>query len=71
MRKDKENSSRILLCIATYVGLYGFPPSIRELCMMSGFKTATARRCIKQLEKEDWLSWQPSGTGTIVLKKVG
>ena len=72
MRKNNENNKIILSYIADYVNRYGFAPSVRELCSMSGYKsTATVQRYIKQLESEGLISHQKARPRTIVIEKGG
>ena len=69
MRKNEDNSRQILLCIATYARLHGYAPSILELCRMCGLRsTAAVRRGLKQLEKENWITYDASNTESIAVK---
>lgn len=72
MRRSEENRRKILLYISEYEDRYGFPPSVRELCSMSGYKsTATVQRYIKQLEKEGMISHEKAKPRTIVIRESG
>ncbi len=69
MRKNEENSRQILLCIATYARLHGFPPSLLELCRMCGLRsTAAVRNSLRQLEEENWITYDASRTESITIK---
>ena len=69
MRKNEDNSRQILLCIATYARLHGFAPSILELCRMCDLRsTAAVRKGLKQLEKENWITYDASKTESIAVK---
>ena len=72
MRRNNANRKKILSCINNYVSRYGYAPSIRELCLMSGYKsTATVHRYIKQLEDDGLLSHKAAMPRTIVIKRSG
>ena len=69
MRKNEENCSLILLCIATYARLHGSAPSFRELCRMCGLRSAAAvRNGLRQLEKENWITYDASDTESITVR---
>ena len=69
MRKNEENCRQILLCIATYVGLHGFAPTFLELCRMCGLKSAAAvRKSLKQLDEENWITYDASKTDSIEVR---
>ncbi len=69
MGKNEENCRQLLLCIATYVRLHGFPPSLLELCRMCGLRsTAAVRNGLRQLEEENWITYDASKTERIEIK---
>ena len=52
-QKNEEMKSMMLLCFATYVGLYGFAPSVKELSVMTGIRPGRlVDRFLKDLKAE-------------------
>ena len=70
MRKDEENIRQMLLCIVTYARLYGFPPSLMELCRMCGYRLSAVRQYIKQLEEDNWITYDASAPESIMIRKA-
>jgi len=68
MRENEENKRQILLCIATYIRLYGSAPSLLELCMMSGIKLTAVRNGLRKLEEENWITYDASKAESIAVK---
>ena len=58
----------ILNCIENFTKENGYPPTIRELCKLSGIKsTSTVHDNIKKLTKEGYLVNDPTKPRTIML----
>lgn len=59
----------ILECIQNYSRKHGFPPTVRELCEMTGFKsTSTIHRYIVQLKEDGLLESEVSKPRTLTIK---
>lgn len=68
MRENEENARQILLCIATYARLHGFPPSLLELCMMCGIRLTAVRSSLRKLAEENWITYDASKAQCIAIK---
>ena len=64
----KDKQILILNCIENFTKENGYPPTIRELCKLSGIKsTSTVHNNIKKLTKEGYLVNDPTKPRTIML----
>lgn len=64
----KDKQILILNCIENFTKENGYPPTIRELCNLSGIKsTSTVHDNIKKLTKEGYLVNDPTKPRTIML----
>ena len=70
MRKNEENCRQILMCISTYARLNGCAPSFLELCRMCGLRSpAAVRNGLRQLEEENWITYDTSKAESIAVKE--
>lgn len=66
----KDKQILILNCIENFTKENGYPPTIRELCKLSGIKsTSTVHNNIKKLTKEGYLVNDPTKPRTIMPNK--
>lgn len=64
----KDKQILILNCIENFTKENGYPPTIRELCKLSGIKsTSTVHDNIKKLTKEGYIVNDPTKPRTIML----
>ncbi|MDU4936153.1 MAG: winged helix-turn-helix transcriptional regulator [Peptostreptococcaceae bacterium] len=64
----KDKQILILNCIENFTKENGYPPTIRELCNLSGIKsTSTVHDNIKKLTKEGYIVNDPTKPRTIML----
>ena len=64
----KDKQILILNCIENFTKENGYPPTIRELCKLSGIKsTSTVHDNIKKLTKEGYIVNAPTKPRTIML----
>ena len=64
----KDKQILILNCIENCTKENGYPPTIRELCKLSGIKsTSTVHNNIKKLTKEGYIVNDPTKPRTIML----
>ena len=64
----KDKQILILNCIENFTKENGYPPTIRELCKLSGIKsTSTVHNNIKKLTKEGYIVNDPTKPRTIML----
>lgn len=64
----KDKQILILNCIENFTKENGYPPTIRELCNLSGIKsTSTVHNNIKKLTKEGYIVNDPTKPRTIML----
>ena len=49
MKWNQEIEQRFLLCVSTYINLYGVMPSTKEMCRMLGFtNTILVSKALKE-----------------------
>ena len=56
----------ILDCVADFIDLKGYSPSVREICKLSGRKSpATVQDHLTSLKKKGYVAWEPKQNRTL------
>ncbi|MGC4378230.1 hypothetical protein WD019_15080 [Fictibacillus sp. Mic-4] len=59
LRKISKRQQEILDLITNYIREYSFPPTVREICNLSGLRsTSTVHRHLEQLRKKGLITWE-------------
>lgn len=68
MRERGGRKMEILRCIRTYTDNKGFPPTVRELCSMTGLKsTSSVHNYLVQLKEDGLIDTAESKPRTITI----
>lgn len=69
MRNRTSRKMDILSCIQSYSEQKGFPPTVRELCLMTGLKSpSSVHHYIVQLKEDGFLESDESKPRTLTIK---
>lgn len=69
MRNRTSRKMDILSCIQSYSEQKGFPPTVRELCLMTGLKSpSSVHHYIVQLKEDGLLKSDESKPRTLTIK---
>lgn len=69
MLRNGIKKMEVLSCIRTYTEKKGFPPTVRELCVMTGLKsTSSVHHYLVQLKEEGLIESTESKPRTLTIK---
>ncbi|MGN0155113.1 MAG: LexA family protein [Lachnospiraceae bacterium] len=69
MLRNGIKKMEVLSCIRTYTEKKGFPPTVRELCIMTGLKsTSSVHHYLVQLKEEGLIESAESKPRTLTIK---
>lgn len=67
-----KRQKTILAEIILYKEKHGFPPTVRELCKLTGLKsTSSVANHLKKLKEDGYITWEESMPRTITVIKKG
>jgi repressor LexA len=68
MNRGASRKMDVLDCIRTYSDSHGFPPTVRELCVMTGLKsTSSVHNYLVQLKEEGLIDSAESKPRTLTI----
>ena len=69
MRERASRKMDVLSCIQTYSEQKGFPPTVRELCIMTGLKSpSSVHNYLVQLKEDGLIESDESKPRTLTIK---
>lgn len=69
MRNSISRKMDVLSCIQTYIEQRGFPPTVREICVMTGLKSpSSAHNYIVQMMEDGLIESDKSKPRTLTIK---
>ena len=68
MLRNGIKKMEVLSCIRTYTEKKGFPPTVRELCLMTGLKSTSSVHYLVQLKEEGLIESAESKSRTLTIK---
>ena len=67
-KKLSEKQNKVLDAIIRYKQIHGFPPTVREICNLTGYKsTSSVASHLKVLREKGMITWVESMPRTITV----
>lgn len=71
-QKLSEKQNKVLDAIIRYKQIHGFPPTVREICDLTGYRsTSSVATHLKVLRENGYITWVDSMPRTITVVKGG
>ena len=71
-KKSSEKQNKVLDVIIRYRQIHGFPPTVREICDLTGYRsTSSVAIHLKVLRENGYITWVDSMPRTITVVKGG
>ena len=69
-QKLSEKQSKVLDAIIRYKQIHGFPPTVREICDLTGYRsTSSVASHLKVLKEKRMITWVESMPRTITVRR--